>query len=120
DNTLTHCIESCVDCAQVCTACADACLGEKAVAELTACIRLNLDCADICHATGTVLSRQTATRSALSWQMLETCAGFCRLCAEECETHAARHTHCRICAEACRACERTCRQAVTAMSVAGA
>lgn len=120
DDALSRCIESCLDCAQSCTACADACLGEDMVAELTTCIRLDLDCADVCQATGAVLSRRTATRSALLWQMLETCGGFCRLCAAECEKHADRHEHCRICAEACRVCERACHQAVTAMNVAGA
>ena len=39
----------------------------------------------------------------------------CRLCAQECDDHASRHEHCRVCAEACRACERACRDAAVAL-----
>jgi hypothetical protein len=88
NDALTRCIESCFGCAQACTSRADACLGERSVAELRQCIRLDLDCADVCIATGAVATRRTANQDALLVQMLETCAGFCRLCAEECEKHA--------------------------------
>ncbi|MBV8189054.1 MAG: four-helix bundle copper-binding protein [Alphaproteobacteria bacterium] len=107
---LAHCVEACFDCAQICTACADACLAEENPTELAACIRLSLDCADVCLAAGRILSRQTASQSALAWQVLETCAGFCRLCAAECLKHAGHHQHCRLCAEVCRACERACHR----------
>jgi hypothetical protein len=30
--------------------------------------------------------------------------------------HAAEHEHCRICADACRACERACNDLLAAMS----
>ena len=115
DDALARCIESCFDCAQACTACADICLGEQSVTDLRACIRLNLDCADICAATGAIATRRTHTHVALLLPLLETCAGFCRLCAQECEKHADHHDHCRICAEACRACERACRQAAAGL-----
>jgi Domain of Unknown Function (DUF326) len=95
NDALTRCIESCFDCAQACTSCADACLSERSVAELRQCIRLDLDCADVCIAAGAVATRRTANQDALLVQMLETCAGFCRLCAEECEKHARHHEHCR-------------------------
>jgi hypothetical protein len=119
NDALARCIESCFDCAQTCTSCADACLGEESVAELVQCIRLDLDCADVCAATGAVASRQTADNAALMLQMLETCAAFCRLCAEECEKHAAHHEHCRLCAETCRQCERACHAAATATGLTG-
>jgi hypothetical protein len=94
--------------------CADACLAEDRSSELTRCIRLDLDCADACAATGSVLTRRTAAAtSALMVQLLETCADFCRQCAEECERHAGHHEHCRLCAETCRQCERACHQAAT-------
>jgi hypothetical protein len=48
--------------------------------------------------------------------MLETCALACRLCGEECERHAGKHEHCRICAESCRRCEQACREAIRSMS----
>jgi hypothetical protein len=116
-DSLTRCIEACFDCAQACTACADACLAEPTVGDLIACIRLDLDCGDVCMTTGRVLSRHTAGHAALKWQLLETCAGFCRLCAEECDRHASHHEHCRICADACRACERACHQVMTTGTV---
>lgn len=111
NDALIRCIEECFDCAQVCTSCADACLGEEMVAELTQCIRLNMDCADICLATGTVGTRRTGSNETLIVSMLEACEQACRLCAEECEKHAKRHEHCRICAESCRRCEAACREA---------
>lgn len=102
--------------AQVCTACADACLGEDALSELVRCIRLNLDCADVCQATGSVLSRLTATDPAASRRLLEACAEACRTCAAECERHAAMGMeHCRVCAEACRRCEQACRDLLDAL-----
>ncbi|WP_328468742.1 hypothetical protein OHA21_52575 [Actinoplanes sp. NBC_00393] len=40
----------------------------------------------------------------------------CTACADECESHAGRHEHCRICAEACRVCEQACRDLLTVIS----
>jgi hypothetical protein len=111
NGALIACIEACYDCAQACTVCADACLGEEMVKDLVRCIRLDLDCADICQATGRVASRQSAAEVGLTLQMIAACQEACRLCAEECERHADRHAHCRICAEACRDCESACRDA---------
>ena len=109
DPLLTACVEACYDCAQTCTSCADACLGEEMVAELRRCIGLDLDCADICMATGSIMSRGTATDRQLSESVLQACATACGICAEECERHATHHEHCRVCAQACRQCERACR-----------
>jgi hypothetical protein len=108
-------VEACYDCAQACTSCADACLGEDMVAELVRCIRLNLDCASICQATGAVLSRQTEPEMSVIRAQLEACIAACRVCAQECESHADMHEHCRVCAEACRACEEACHQALAAI-----
>ena len=108
---LIACIEACYDCAQTCMSCADACLAEQGATELARCIRLDLDCADACATTGAILSRRTAVNPALVVRMLETCADFCRMCADECERHAGHHDHCRICAQVCRTCERACQQA---------
>ena len=92
NETLIRCIEECFDCAQSCIACADACLGEEQVFELTQCIR-----------TG---SNEGVIRIAL-----EACAMACRVCGQECESHAEMHEHCRICAENCKRCEAACREA---------
>ena len=108
---LIACIEECYDCAQTCTACADACLGEEMVAKLTQCIRSCLDCADVCATTGALATRRTGSNQMLVGQMIELCEAACRLCAEECERHAAHMAHCRICGEACRMCEQACAQA---------
>jgi hypothetical protein len=107
---LAECIEACYACAQSCTACADACLGEADVQDLVRCIRTNLDCFDVCVSTGNVVSRQTETEAAHVRAQLEACAVACRVCAEECESHAGHHEHCRVCAEACRRCEKACRR----------
>lgn len=108
---LIQCIDECYDCAPACIACADACLGEDIVEELTQCIRLNLDCADACKAAGAIATRRTGSNQELLRSMLDTCALACRVCGDECERHARRHEHCRICAEACRSCEQACREA---------
>jgi hypothetical protein len=106
--TLAECIEACYECAQACTACADACLGEEKVQNLVKCIRLNLDCFDVCVTTGNLLSRQTHANWSLLRHQLEACMSACKVCGDECESHAKHHDHCRICAEACRRCEEAC------------
>ncbi|MFI7481309.1 four-helix bundle copper-binding protein [Kocuria sp. M1R5S2] len=112
---LAACIAACFECAQTCTACADACLSEDTVAELTQCIRTNLDCADLCAATGNVLSRHTGYDVNINLAALRACWMVAKACADECEKHADRHEHCRICAEACRRCEVACMDLITAL-----
>lgn len=115
NDALIRCIEACYSCARVCTSCADACLAEEMIAELRQCIRLNLDCADVCAATGSVATRRTGGNEEVIRPMLEACAQACRRCGDECEKHAGRHEHCRICAEECRRCERACRGALASL-----
>jgi hypothetical protein len=112
---LLRCIDDCLDCDATCTACADADLGEEDVQELIRCVRLCLDCADLCDATARVLTRQTELDFGLLGATLEACLVACRVCAEECERHAAHHEHCRICAEVCRGCEQACGELLAAM-----
>ncbi|MCL4765131.1 MAG: four-helix bundle copper-binding protein [Hyphomicrobiaceae bacterium] len=102
------CIGALHDCAQACTSCADACLGESDIQMLARCIRLNHDCADLCTATASVLSRPSMAAPEIWASQLQACLIACRACAEECERHAPRHEHCRVCAEACRKCEQAC------------
>lgn len=104
------------DCSQACTACADACLGEDQVRDLRRCIRTCLDCADVCVATGSLVSRQTESDPKLIRSQLEACVAACRVCAEECQRHASRHEHCRICGESCRRCEQACDQLTGAIA----
>jgi hypothetical protein len=94
-------------CAKICVICADACVGEKDP-ELTRCIRLDLDCADICGTTATLLSRQTETNKVILCKQLKACALACNKCGQECEMHAEKYEHCRICAEVCFGCKKTC------------
>lgn len=96
------------DCAQTCTSCADACMSESEIQMLLKCIRLNLDCADICNSTASILSRPSMAAPEIWAAQLQACVIACRVCGEECERHAAKHEHCRICAEACRECEQAC------------
>jgi hypothetical protein len=105
---LADCIEACFECAQVCTACADACLAEDMVSELVHCIRTDLDCAEICATTGTILSRRTGSDAGVTETLLEACRVACRVCGNDCASHADMHEHCGICAEACRRCEAAC------------
>jgi hypothetical protein len=116
---LARCIEACFDCGQVCVSCADACLGEEMVAELVQCIRLDLDCADACFAAGKIATRRSGGDVPLIRLQLQAGELACRRCAEECERHASRHEHCRICAEACRACESACREAMASLGDGG-
>ncbi|UEM01847.1 four-helix bundle copper-binding protein [Skermanella rosea] len=115
NDALIRCIEECYSCAQTCTACADACLAEDMVKELRQCIRLNLDCADICAATGSIASRRTGSNEELIRLTLQACATACRLCGAECDGHASKHEHCRVCAESCRRCEQACQAALQSM-----
>jgi uncharacterized membrane protein len=109
-------IDALSDCAQACTACADDDLSEQDVAELVKCIRLCLDCADVCTATVRVISRQTEYDANVTRSLLEACAVTCKSSGDECERHAHRHEHCRVCAEACRRCEQACRELLAAMN----
>jgi hypothetical protein len=112
---LIACIDACIECDQACTACADACLSEDLVNHLTKCIRTCLDCSDVCETTGRVLSRHTGYDANLTRTVLQTCATACKTSADECDKHAAKHEHCRVCADVCRRCERACRDLVEAL-----
>lgn len=114
-DVLARAIEAIVECANTCTQCADACLSEQDVAAMAKCIRLNLDCADVCLAASRVMSRQTEYDANVTRPIVEACAAACRSCGDECEGHAERMAHCRICAEICRRCEQACRDLLAAM-----
>lgn len=115
NTALARCVEACFDCAQVCASCADACLGEEMVAELVQCIRLNMDCADVCLTSGLIATRRSGGDVPVIEAQLRACELACARCAAECEQHAGKHEHCRICAEACRECERACRDALASL-----
>lgn len=110
---IARCIEACLDCEQACTTCADACLNEDQVQDMRHCIRTDLDCADICAATMRVMSRLGEPDMDLVRAQLDSLATACIGCAEECDRHASKHEHCRICAEACRECAEACRDVLT-------
>jgi hypothetical protein len=109
---LIRCVDECLACAQACTSCADACLAEPHVTELRQCIRLDLDCADLCATTAALASRRTGSNEEVLLLTLEACEVACRRCGEECERHAGRHEHCRLCADECRRCQHACRLAM--------
>lgn len=116
---LAAAIDATTACAQTCTACAQACLAEDSVAELRDCIRTDLVCADICTATASVLTRHIGAGNdsldVLKVQ-LSACIIACGTCAQDCESHAEHHEHCRICAQACRECEKACSDLLDSLS----
>lgn len=117
DDHLVAVIDVASACAQVCMMCADACIAEEMVADLRRCIRLDLDCADVCSVTARMLSRQTEPNVALMRAQLEVCVQACRLCGDECASHAEMHEHCRLCSESCRRCEEACIRLLDVLTV---
>jgi hypothetical protein len=115
NQALIAAIDEAYACAQTCTSCADACVAEEMVAQLRQCIRLNLDCADVCAATATLANRRTGSNEEVIRKLLDACITACQLCGEECQRHASKHEHCRICAESCRRCEEACQKALRSM-----
>jgi hypothetical protein len=109
-------VQAMIDCAQTCTACADACLSEDQVEHLRKCIRSDLDCADICGTTARVVSRHTGYDANITRAQLQACIQACHSCGEECEAHAGKHEHCRICAQTCRRCAEVCRSLLERIS----
>lgn len=116
---LARAIEETVNCAAICSICADACLLEENRRELIACIKLDLDCADVCRTAAAILSRPTRPGPQPMQAILAACTEACRVCAEECERHAAMHEHCRLCAVACRSCEEACEAMMRSFRHAG-
>jgi hypothetical protein len=108
-------IDALNDCSQACTADTDADLGESSLLELVKCIRLCQDCTDVCVATVSVISRRTEYDANFIKPLLQACVAICKSCGDECERHAHKHAHCRVCAEACRRCETACRQLLAAL-----
>lgn len=106
-------------CVQICTACADSCLAEGSPEMLRRCIRTDLDCADVCETTSRLLVRQTESPNELIHAQLHSCILACQACADECETHASMHDHCRICAETCRHCQERCNFLLGEISSSG-
>jgi hypothetical protein len=115
NQALIDAIDAAHACAQTCSSCADACLAEEMVAQLRQCIRLNLDCADLCAAVAAVGSRRTGSNEQVIKKLLDACVTACGLCGEECERHAGRHEHCRVCAGSCRTCATACQSALRTM-----
>lgn len=111
-DALLACVEECFECAVMCTACADASLSVRELRELIPVVRLSLGCAEVCVGTGQFVTRPAAPDFRLVSAALEFCADACRVCAEECERHAASYQHCKVCAEACRRCRTMCERLV--------
>lgn len=109
---LLQCIGECLVCGQACTTCADACTLVPEIEQLRQCIRVSLDCATLCETAAKLASRSLNTNESIVLATLDVCATACRLCAEECERHAAHHRHCAICAQACRRCQEACTLAM--------
>jgi hypothetical protein len=98
-------------CAIMCTSCADACAADKM--DMRQCICSCLDFADVCGATSRLAVRRTGQDMEALRAMLDVCARFCALCAEECSRY--DHEHCKLCASMCGECEWDCRPAIATL-----
>jgi hypothetical protein len=115
-DTLSECIQACLDCVQACTACADACCAVADEPALRRCIRLCMDCSDLCGTCARVLSRQQSTDVELVRRCVQALVAACRACADECASHKS-HSFCGVCMESCRHCESACRRVLHAIGV---
>lgn len=102
-------IDRIYDCAKACAACADACLGEPDPKAQAACITTCQNCGEVCLTTARALSRITGFNRQTALHLVEACEQICRICHEECASHASNMEHCRVCAEVCRDCADACR-----------
>lgn len=114
-DVLAEAIDAMNDCRQACITDVDADLSESDLAEMVRCIRLCLHCADVCAASADVTSRPGEYEADVVTPLLEACVASCKACGDECERHAHKHEHCRVCADACRRCEHACRELLTAL-----
>lgn len=105
---LRGCIQACDACSAACTACADSCLSEPQFAKLIRCVRLDQDCADMCAAATRILLRQTQPDARVLTSVLQAVVIACRVCGMECDRHADKLEHCRMCSSTCQDCERAC------------
>lgn len=108
ESKLTEVIDRIYECAKTCAACANACLGEENPKSQAACITSCQNCGEVCLTTARALSRITGfNREAIS-HLLAACEQICRLCGDECASHATEMEHCRVCSDACRKCADAC------------
>lgn len=113
--TLGEAIHTFQECAAACTACADACLAEDEVEQLRNCITLDNVCAEICTATANVMSRIAYGSYDVLKAQLQACIEACRVCGDECRSHADMHEHCAACAEQCERTEQVARDLLDAL-----
>lgn len=105
-NTWTDAMKALADCAATCMSCADACLAEEKVAEMRRCISTDIACGAVCHTTLGILQMQTERCMDITKAQIQAALTAVKSCAAECEKHATRHAHCRLCAQACRQAEK--------------
>jgi hypothetical protein len=101
-------MEACAACALACDVCVDAGLAERDVVELRNAIRAGMQCADVSLCASRLLARSTDISPKLLRAQILACARGAAACAEECERHEHRYTHCRLCAQACRFAAERC------------
>ncbi len=97
------------ECAKACAACADACLSEADPKAQAACITSCQNCGEVCVTTARALSRVTGFNEQTVRHLVDACEQICRICGDECASHASEMEHCRVCSEACRSCADACR-----------
>ncbi len=109
EDKLTEVIDQIYECAKTCAACADACLGEDDPKAQATCITSCQNCGEVCITTARALSRVTGFNRQAMHHLIEACEQICRICGDECASHAPHMEHCRLCADSCRKCAEACR-----------
>jgi hypothetical protein len=100
------------------TTCADAAVAELDALELRGCVRACTTTSEVCDTTARVLGRAGGYDVPVVRNLLEAAAKACATSAEICGSHADRHKHCRLCAEAGRRGEQAVQQLLAALAAA--
>lgn len=109
EHKLASIIDRIYECAKTCAACADACLAEHDPRAKAACITSCQNCGELCITTARAWSHVTGLNREAARGLVEACERICRLCQQECGSHAAEIEHCRVCSQACESCADACR-----------
>ncbi|WP_320775925.1 hypothetical protein [Streptomyces sp. CRN 30] len=114
EEVLARAVDVLGECEEAVTACAAGMIAAQDADELRTAIGQNLDCADVAVATRRVLTRGSTPDPALLTAQVEACLIACERSRDLCGRHAARHEHCRICAEVTGRAADVCRDVLAA------
>jgi hypothetical protein len=118
ESMLAEAVDRIYECAKACAACANACLGEDDPTSQAACITSCENCGEVCITTARALSRITGFNAEAIRHLVAACEQICRICGDECASHATEMEHCQVCAECCRTCAEACRSLLQELQAA--